>query len=226
MRSATIQDAEEAQQMGKLKEDVMYGVYAGLKVHGKKIYHNLAWLIQNTLGDKVVLAETSDGLIIDVNISCIYPLSKGGSAFTPRKPRRKPTKGTRPERKVPVGAGTEIKVGDIVKPRWGKRCTVARIGGNFMELSDGRCAAKANLEYIIIPYQEPAKERVSYRIGDRFTSPIYGDHILAMVGPYKVCLIGLKDGNRFVEPVTTRHISIVSEEEFAQISGGESLVKL
>ena len=231
MKNATIQDVEEAQRTGKLKEDVMYEVF-GFKVHGKKVFGYLAQHIQSMLSDKskptspIVLAETSDGMIIPVDLYYIKPLSKGGSAFTPRKPRRKPTKGTSPERKIPVNASTNIRIGDIVETRRGKIYTVVGLEGQFYELSDGWCVAKANLEYLILPYQEPVKEKVSYRIGDRFTSPVYGDMILAKVGSYKACLISLNGGNRFVEPVTTSHVSIVSAEEFAQISGGESFTKI
>lgn len=119
MRNATTQDVEEAQRTGKLKEDVMYR-FIDWKVHGKNVHEDLAWHIQDTLADnsggvdKVVIAETNEGVIIDVALSSLRPLSKGGSAFTPRKPRPKPIKGTRPERKLIVEEWTEIKVGDVV----------------------------------------------------------------------------------------------------------------
>jgi hypothetical protein len=232
MRNATIQDVEEAQRAGALKEDVMYG-FIDWKVHGKKVHEDLAWHIQDTLADnsggvdKVVIAETNDGVIIDVALSNLRPLSKGGSAFTPRKPRPKPIKGTRPERKIIVEEWTEIKVGDVVLFLYGARGKIVGKhpdGGFNIKTRSGTMAynMKESIYCIILPYEE---KEVTYQIGDRFASDVYGPQILAQFEVNKVSLISLLDGNRFTDPVAVKAFSSITQQEFDMISGGVKFTK-
>lgn len=232
MRNATIQDVEEAQRTGALKEDVMYR-FVNWKVHGKNVYEDLAWHIQDTLADnsggvdKVVIAETNDGVIIDVALSHLRPLSKGGSAFTPRKPRPKPIKGTRPERKLIVEEWTEIKVGDVVlffNAARGEVVEKYSDGAFKIEITGGirfHVPRKA-ISCVILPYEE---KEVTYQIGDRFDSDVYGPQILAQFEVNKVSLISLLNGNRFDDPVTVRAFYKITQQEFDMISGGVKFTK-
>ena len=227
MRNATIQDVEEAQRAGKLKEDVMYAAY-GKKVHGKGVGWMLAAFIKHSTGvSDAVLAETAQGEITDISLSCLKPLSKGGSAFTPRKPRPKPVKGTRPERKIPVDAGIEIKVGDTVLFFCGVRGKIVekRPDGAFnIKTRSGVVFynIKESIFYIILPYEE---KEVTYQIGDRFDNNEYGPHILAQTAPYRIALISLRSGNRYTDAGVTKNIACVTQQELDMISGREKFTK-
>ena len=232
MRNATIQDVEEAQRAGVLKEDVMYR-FIDWKVHGKNVHEDLAWYIQDTLADnsggvdKVVIAETNDGVIIDVALSSLRPLSKGGSAFTPRKPRPKPVKGTRPERKIPVDADTEIKVGDVAlfyNAVRGEVVAKCSDGAFKIEVTGGIrfYVSKKAISYVILPYEE---KEVTYQIGDRFDRDVSGPHLLAQVATKEVVLISLQYGNRFTDPVEVENLFYITQQEFDRISGGVKFTK-
>ena len=227
MRNATIQDVEEAQRSGALKEDVMYE-YMGVKVHGKKVSHALASFIKCTSGFiYTVIAETAKGTITDVNLGHIKPLPKGGSAFTPRKPRPKPIKGTRPERKIPVDVGTKINIGDLVLLKHGQRVRITdQRRDSFVVLrEDGTRLYEVEKSYIncvILPYEE---KEVTYQIGDRFDSDVYGPQILAHVETGKVSLISLQDGNRFDDPTVVEDVAHITQQEFDMISHGVKFTK-
>lgn len=227
MRNATIQDVEEAQRTGALKEDVMYAAY-GQKVHGKKVHWFLASFLKRETGvSDAVLAETAQGEVIDVSLSCLKPLSKGGSAFTPKKPRPKPLKGTRPERKLIVEEWTEIKVGDVVlffNAARGEVVEKYSDGAFKIEITGGirfHVPRKA-ISCVILPYEE---KEVTYQIGDRFDSDVYGPQILAQFEVNKVSLISLLNGNRFDDPVTVRAFYKITQQEFDMISGGVKFTK-
>ena len=227
MRNATIQDVEEAQRAGKLKEDVMYAAY-GKKVHGKGVGWMLAAFIKHSTGvSDAVLAETAQGEITDISLSCLKPLSKGGSAFTPRKPRPKPVKGTRPERKIPVDAGIEIKVGDTVLFLHDVRGKIVekRPDGAFnIKTRSGVVFynIKESIFYIILPYEE---KEVTYQIGDRFDNNEYEPHLLAQVDTKDVVLISLRYGNRLTDPVEVKNLFYITQQEFDRISGGVKFTK-
>lgn len=232
MRNATIKDVEEARRTGALKEDVMYR-FIDWKVHGKNVHEDLAWHIQETLADnsggvdKVVIAETNDGVIIDVALSSLRPLSKGGSAFTPRKPRPKPVKGTRPERKIIVEEWTEIKVGDVVlffNAARGEVVEKYSDGAFKIEITGGirfHVPRKA-ISCVILPYEE---KEVTYQIGDRFDNNVYGPHILAQTGAYRIALISLQSGNRYTDAGGTKDILCITQQELDMISGRVKFTK-
>ncbi len=225
MRNATIQDVEEAQRTGALKEDVMYG-YSDIKVHGKRVDVYLSSFIKRATGciDRVV-AETAKGTITDVRLDHIKPLSKG-SAFTPRKPRPKPIKGTRPERKIPVAADTEIKVGDVVLFNKERAIVTGKTGqGTYllrMKPYVYYVAHKKELTHLVLPYEE---KEVTYQIGDRFDHYAYGPQLLARIDTNKVALIGLLDGNRFTDPVEVKRVFYITQQEFDMISHGAKFTK-
>lgn len=227
MRNATIQDVEEAQRAGKLKEDVMYAAY-GQKVHGKKVRWILDSFLKRETGvSDAVLAETAQGEIIDISLSCLKPLSKGGSAFTPRKPRPKPIKGTRPERKIPVDVGTKINIGDLVLLKHGQRVRITdQRRDSFVVLrEDGTRLYEVEKSYIncvILPYEE---KEVTYQIGDRFDNNVYGPHILAQTGAYRIALISLQSGNRYTDAGGTKNILCITQQELDMISGREKFIK-
>ena len=227
MRNATIQDVEEAQRTGALKEDVMYAAY-GKKVHGKGVGWMLAAFIKHSTGvSDAVLAETAQGEITDISLSCLKPLSKGGSAFTPRKPRPKPVKGTRPERKIIVEEWTEIKVGDVVlffNAARGEVVEKYSDGAFKIEITGGirfHVPRKA-ISCVILPYEE---KEVTYQIGDRFDNNVYEPHLLAQVDTKEVVLISLRYGNRFTDPVEVKNLFYITQQEFDMISGGVNFTK-
>lgn len=157
MRSATIEDVLKAQETGKLEKNVMYMAYGKL-VHGKKIRFVLEAFLKRTLRmNDAILAETADGEIVDVSLREIRPVPKG-PAQTPKKEKRRPTKGTKPEKKIPYQYGTELKKGDVVILRSGKRAVVQdRLSNDVFECKVGNdlwTVYKEGIKFIVIPYEE------------------------------------------------------------------------
>jgi len=59
-----------------------------------------------------------------------------------------------------------------------------------------------------------------YSIGDKFKFEFEGDvYILVQVLPFKVCLIGLTDANRYREPEAVNDIHKITKEEMKRIVG-------
>ena len=74
-----------------------------------------------------------------------------------------------------------------------------------------------------------------YRIGQRFSvSDVFrpsifdGEYVLVQVDNFKVCLVHLKMGNRFNNPVTIDNPYSIDEKEFSQIAWhpGDFVVRL
>ena len=137
MRSATIEDVKKAQESGKLEENVMYRlscipeVYEGVLVHGKRCVHFLASMLKNQrefYGKQIALGETAEGEVQTVDLQHIHPLSTG-VAQQPKKPRKKPIRGTKPEKLIPMSADVSLMVGDKVVLADGSRVTVLIVDG-------------------------------------------------------------------------------------------------
>lgn len=157
MRSATIEDVLKAQETGKLEENVMYFAH-GDRVHGKYTRPTLESFLNKALGmSGVVLAETDKGEIVEVCLGNLRTIHKG-PAQTPKKEKRRPTKGTKPEKNIPYQYGTELKKGDVVILRSGKRAVVQdRLSNDVFECKVGNdlwTVYKEGIKFIVIPYEE------------------------------------------------------------------------
>lgn len=172
MKNATIEDVKKAQETGKLEEHVMYNCL-GVKVHGKRVNSFLSRSIYGVREDNVI-AESADGELVMVLVWDISPITKGPSQ-PPKKPRRKPVKGTKPEALIPMSADIKLKVGDKVVLSNGVRAKIDQVDCSEIPYAIGatkpRCVAYSwytpdgyvhssrshNIAYIIRPWQEPNK---------------------------------------------------------------------
>jgi hypothetical protein len=68
-------------------------------------------------------------------------------------------------------------------------------------------------------------DRTTYKVGDRFqyAGEIEDCFILAQVSCAKVCLISLKSGNRWIEPVKVNSLRKITQEEFDGITSYDYL---
>lgn len=249
MRNAKIQDVEEAKRTGVLKEDVMYGFNKPypVKVHGKRISMGLASCL-SVVKDNVV-AETADGVTTVVSLSLLYPLSTGPKQ-EPKKPKRKPVKGTKPFKEVPYDPKL-IKVGVSVRCRDGKVRKVtsvrktAYLGGlisltgysDAVYLNTGK-ADTIQKEYFIdimsILVQEPEHIVPSqpvqfHKIGDRYERN-GTTYILANTDSEKAAMVSLDCGNRwkdseYVEFSFFGRATMISHEDFLKVAD-ENFVKV
>lgn len=179
MKNATIEDVKKAQETGKLEENVMYLAY-NMLVHGKKVRFGLeSFLRRETETPDAVIAETAQGELVNIDLRYIQPVPKG-SAQQPKKPRRKPVKGTKPEQLIEMNESVKLKVGDKVLLKNGVRTVVLQDDGTYTpyqiahqfrwNLPSGVSAdaeysaayAQYNITHKIIPWQE--QERYSSNI--------------------------------------------------------------
>lgn len=202
MKNATIEDVEEAKLTGVLKQDVMYA-YKNYKVHGKHASPFLPEVVEKALGKGCAVVEDSLGELFVICVDYLKPPSKG-PATLPKKVKRKPVKGSRPERKIPFAEYVKefgrLKAGDVVCVTlgrgWCRKKNRVVITGD-----DGRpCAPYETKEYghwntdgslvledgsyithVILPYQEPVKEQTKRHwiltfseAGKDIASHIYG----------------------------------------------------
>ena len=66
------------------------------------------------------------------------------------------------------------------------------------------------------------EKKPTYKIGQRFVENDSNDeYILAQVDYFKVCLIALNNGNRYVEPVEVNKPYNITEKEFKKITSGD-----
>lgn len=135
MRNASEADVKKAQETGKLETNVMYRW--GSPKLGKTLVHGskLGDLVVQVLAEyeefkdkSVTLCETSDGVVHTCDLAFIHPISKG-PAQQPKKPRRKPIKGTKPEQLIPMNESVKLKVGDKVVLKGGIRTTIIEVDG-------------------------------------------------------------------------------------------------
>ena len=103
MKSATSEDVRIARETGVLREDVMYKTVTGTLVHGKRASNGIISAIKHRYDDSFVI-ETAGGELWATSSEWISFPEKKGPATTPKKPRHKPTKGTKPFREVPYDA--------------------------------------------------------------------------------------------------------------------------
>ena len=65
------------------------------------------------------------------------------------------------------------------------------------------------------------KEPVTYKIGDRFRHDAFGRFVLAHIASYHVGLINLESGRRWVKASLVNSPNEITEDEFAEICGGD-----
>ena len=175
MRNATEKDVQLARQWKVLQTNVMYG-YGPLKVHGKRAFNPALHCVVETNTGYLACLEQWENL---------HAL-KTGPAQTPKKPRRTPKKGTRPEQIVPFKY-TGLRVGDTVIHRDGVRSKVTQVAYNPRVPSRWRWPV------------------VTDRYGDRYTYDING---IADVN----CLIGSMDLKYIVRPAKTTPVLPTAED--------------
>jgi len=67
-----------------------------------------------------------------------------------------------------------------------------------------------------------SREKINYVCGQRFLLDDKEEYILSQVEPSKMCLIYLKDGNRYQEPILVKDMSKITREEFRLITMGDN----
>lgn len=118
MKNATAEDVKKAQETGKLEENVMYRAAGDWLVHGKKMSGGVAGLDLPW-----IIAERDNGMLVLVHPQHMRPVPKG-PAQQPKRIKRKPVKGTKPEQLIPMSADVKLKVGDKVVLADGSRQVV------------------------------------------------------------------------------------------------------
>jgi len=224
MRNADVFEINLIQEGGHVLCGVMYDSPYGL-VHRKKVGGDLA----AQLGEYVFLMETAENdTVVALHSSNLRAVTKGPS-HTPKKPKRKPIKGTKPWTKIPYKF-EDVEVGDTVAYTESDGTIVKYL---VNEKTDEQWEAESggasylwkpsseNKAHIIKPYKEPVKDqekKVSntdyYQIGDRFeiVDPDLGGYLevcmLCRISSERAMLI-TKDGNRWVDNntllLTLRH---------------------
>lgn len=183
MKNASVEDVARAKETGKLEENVMYN-YFGLKVHGKRVVPPLSAFLKSECGSSMNIAETDEGEIMRVDTAFLSGPKQKGPAKQPKKPRRKPIKGTKPETKIPMSDDVKLEVGDVVLVNnQGKmvRAVVAESNGSgtpyylrckhdikhdvdeiwFFPSGMSNINYEVFITHKIIPYQGPVKEEKS-----------------------------------------------------------------
>ena len=169
MRNATIEDVKKAQATGVLEENVMYGLTNGVLIHGKSQSKGVVNTVRDCHGNDAVISETSEGELYIVFLRAIKPIETG-PATTPKKQRRKPTKGTKPFKEVPFDKSL-IKKGVRVRFRNGQTAKVSEdiggevnIGGSYLGrwyINGGHPLDSAwSIISILLPYEEQKQTNV------------------------------------------------------------------
>jgi len=214
MRNANAFDIKLVQEGGHVLCGVVYDSPYGL-VHRKKVGGDLAAQLEEC----VFLMETAENdTVVALHSSNLRAVTKGPS-HTPKKPKRKPVKGTKPWTKIPYKF-EDVEVGDtvaytesdgaivkyLVNEKTDEQWDAENGGASYLWKPSSE-----NKAHIIKPYKEPVngqEKRVSntdyYQIGDRFeiVDPDLSGSLdvcmLCMISSEKAMLIA-KDGNRWVD---------------------------
>lgn len=168
MRNANTFEGMAASMSGHVNFDVMYDSQYGL-VHRKRIGGDLA----AQLGERVFLMETAENDIVvalhSSNLRAVYT----GSSHTPKKPKRKHVKGTKPWTKIPYKF-EDVAVGDVVcytDMAKDFRHVVSSVSKALWEAIDGASSSpywRPKEAYILKPYKEPVKTVDNlFSIGDK-----------------------------------------------------------
>lgn len=171
---------ESAAQTGHVAYNVMYDSPFGL-VHRKVVKGGLEKTLERRHHGAVLMEEaypSEEGMCVVYAIlsNQLRAVAKG-PATTPRKPKNRPKKGTKPWTKIPYRF-EDVEVGDIVRY---KICDIKYshkvlakngycwVSDNCTAYSEW-CNSTAQEAHILKPYKEPVKpqEEEWYRIGDRF----------------------------------------------------------
>ena len=214
MRNANTFEGMAASMSGHVNFDMMYDSRYG-RVHRKKVGGDLAAQLEEC----VFLMETAENCtVVALHSSNLHAVTKGPSN-TPKKPKRKPIKGTKPWTKIPYKF-EDVEVGDTVAYTESDGTIVKYL---VNEKTDEQWEAESggasylwkpsseNKAYILKPYKEPVKDQEKkvyntdyYQIGDRFeiVDPDLGGYLevcmLCRISSERAMLI-TKDGNRWVD---------------------------
>ena len=194
MRNANTFEGMAASMSGHVNFDMMYDSRYG-RVHRKNVGGDLAAQLEEC----VFLMETAENdTVVALHSSNLCAVTKGPSN-TPKKPKRKPVKGTKPWTKIPYKF-EDVEVGDtvaytesdgtilkyLVNEKTDEQWDAESGGASYLWKPSSE-----NKAHILKPYKEPVKgqeKRVSntdyYQIGDRFeiTDPsvVVPDNVLIL----------------------------------------------
>ena len=233
---------ESAAQMGDVAYNVMYDSPFGL-VHRKVVKGGLQKTFEKQHQWAVLMEEaypSEEGMcaVYAILPNQLKAVAKG-PATTPRKPKNRPKKGTKPWTKIPYKF-EDVEVGDIVtyysdSVKYSHR--VNEKDANWWSAEDGAGTGPlwpGREAHILKPYKEPLKpqEGEVYRIGDRFEISGKYKVMLCRVKAYEAQLIvyeGSEMGNRWSDRhIEVRRDSTVSVKallEFVSLSS-ESIKKI
>jgi hypothetical protein len=68
-------------------------------------------------------------------------------------------------------------------------------------------------------FKKPKKRKLTYKVGDRFEYS-GGEYLLSQTGNSKVCLIFLRNGNRWKNSIKVKNAYCISLDEFKTITSG------
>lgn len=233
MRNADVFEINLIQDGGHVLCGVVYDSPYGL-VHRKKVGGDLAAQLE----EYVFLMETTENdTVVALHSSNLRAVTKGPS-HTPKKPKRKPVKGTKPWTKIPHKF-EDVEVGDTVVYTESDGTIVKYL---VNEKTDEQWEAESggasylwkpsseNKAHILKPYKEPVKEKLMaseeedvYRLGDKIVIhglESYGPYLLAQVAWGEVKLIN-NEGNRYDDAVMTHAGGVVQKKDIQQYIGIE-----
>lgn len=231
MKSAKLTEALLAQRAGHVEYGMMYESPVGL-VHRKKVGDELAKTL--AAGEMLFEKANIDGEVVVLHCSLLMPVSKG-PAYTLKKERRKPIKGTKPWTKIPYRF-EDVEVGDVVHYKFLDNEYSHKVvykESNFWCSNKGLVQKSwdpfSNQEaYILKPYKEtPTKKEYeskveTFRLGslvrvrDKWTGATI-DLLLVQVAAGEVKLIDPKHGNRFSDNTCSHSLGKVSMEDLQKL---------
>lgn len=228
MRNASIEDVMKAQETGVLEENVMYTTLFGIKLHGKR-----ASLLEEymSLEKGQTVAETDVGDLLLLHVSSLRYNKPQNT--TSRKPKTRPKKGTKPERKIVIDEGTELKVGDVVEDADGDRGVITATGKSGCEVSFAKPKHTYwidyyYLKYLILLYQEPVKHGLTtleetYKYQDWICFEDGGSKVVGLLCQTRYNEVMLTvSGNRWLAPVIVKDSDRITKQELIKILGEDA----
>lgn len=65
--------------------------------------------------------------------------------------------------------------------------------------------------------EQEDKDSITYRVGQVYSRPDGSEYLLSQVGCKMVCLMSLRGGNRWNEPISVSSSQVLTEEEFRRV---------
>lgn len=171
MKNASLEQIMRANIKQEFDENVVYNAdfFEGCCHYHKKVH------VKYT-ANGVLLLEDMLGQIHLPSGAVVANQTPKGPSQQPKKPRRKPVKGTKPETLVPMSADIKLKVGDKIVLSNGVRAKIDQVDCSEIPYAIGatkpRCVAYSwytpdgyvhssrshNIAYIVRPWQAPVAE--------------------------------------------------------------------